>query len=185
MNSDLMSHLRVQTARYLLEGIASLPLSAAVRQGIPRELVARLQRMTFGELQDFAEHYAARMTVDVSLDALHSEAERQEHQQLLIRDLLFAGASYPQLESWFGFSAKQTQKLRYRYSLPHAAGDCFPVAAVDEENVRRVYNEHWQRWQDDELCEARTMLHTSKATGYSIAQIQRLMIPRKRVNKWI
>lgn len=174
--TDVLPRLHLHTARYLLENIAALPLSSAVRQGIPRELVVTLQRMSVGDLDDFAEYYAAHhLALSVELDALHRAAEQQESERLFIRDLLSAGASYPQLETWFGLTARQTAKLRYRYDLPHSGGDCTSVPPGERENVRRVYAEIMQRWQGDQWQEARAMYYTSKNTGLSITKISRLL----------
>ncbi|EMN5993424.1 DUF2857 family protein [Salmonella enterica] len=173
--TDVLPRLHLHTARYLLENIAALPLSSAVRQGIPRELVVTLQRMSVGDLDDFAEYYAAHhLALSVELDTLHRAAERQESERLFIRDLLSAGASYPQLETWFGLTARQTAKLRYRYDLPHSGGDCASVPSGERENVRRIYAEIMQRWEGDQWQEARAMYYTSKNTGLSITQISRL-----------
>ncbi|EIE7525676.1 DUF2857 family protein [Salmonella enterica] len=175
--TDVLPRLHLHTARYLLENIAALPLSSAVRQGIPRELVVTLQRMSVGDLDDFAEYYAAHhLALSVELDTLHRAAERQESERLFIRDLLSAGASYPQLETWFGLTARQTAKLRYRYDLPHSGGDCASVPSGEREHVRRVYTEHQQRWQDDCQQEARALLYTARATGYTIAQLTRVLL---------
>ncbi|ELO3050668.1 DUF2857 family protein [Salmonella enterica] len=174
--TDVLPRLHLMAARNLLESIATLSLSSAARQGIPRELVSTLQRWSLGDLSDFAEKIAAQhLAFSVEVDELHHAAERQEAERQLVRDLLLAGASYPQLEAWFGLTPRQTATLRYRYDLPHAGGDCASVPFHDRAHIRQIYQENFAYWQGDNWREARAMLHTSRATGYSIAQINRLL----------
>lgn len=174
--TDVLPRLHLMAARNLLENIATLPMSSAVRQGIPCELVAILQRWNLGDLSDFAETIAARhLAFSVEVDELRHAAERQESERLLVRELLLTGASYPLLAAWFGLTHRQIAKLRYRYDLPHTGGDCVSVPFNEQGNVRRTYDGQWQHWQEDEYQEARALLGTARITGYSIAQIQRLL----------
>ncbi|EDT1288792.1 DUF2857 family protein [Salmonella enterica subsp. enterica serovar Manhattan] len=182
--TETMPWLHQQTTRILMERLATMEHKTAEKLGVSREFIGEIQRMKYGEFNEFVNHFAMEhLTISLDLDELQSTLIKKTTEMQLIAELLSHGASHPQIQAWFGLPVSKVVKLKYLYNASNNSGDCSDIPRSKQNTAQLIFKDFSRIFQDSAHAEPLALLETAKKTDYSIAQLTKLLVKRSRTEK--
>ncbi|EIV4586976.1 hypothetical protein L8097_002779 [Salmonella enterica] len=143
---------------------------------IPPELIGALESLSLGAIRDVSRQFAEKyITFRLDFTALVHDFAQERIRKNIIKELILRLASYSYIKEVTRCSIKEINDIEREINFSGSkTGKKIPVGEHDY--IRRVYSEHYDFLKGVEFSQARSLIATSRKTGYPVFRIENIIL---------